>query len=87
MRRRRWSDRKAFSAMCVWRRASRRGHPMRRRSSELVDRALLELSPAFDRVYAREGRPSIPPEPTVASVAAGRRSTRCDRERQLMEQL
>jgi hypothetical protein len=29
---------------------------------ELVDRALLELSPAFDRLYAREGRPSIPPE-------------------------
>jgi hypothetical protein len=29
---------------------------------ELVDQALLELSPAFDRVHAREGRPSIPPE-------------------------
>jgi transposase len=36
-------------------------HPLRS-ISELVDRALLELSPAFDRVYAREGRPSIPPE-------------------------
>jgi hypothetical protein len=36
-------------------------HPLRS-IRELVDRALLELSPAFDRVYAREGRPSIPPE-------------------------
>jgi len=36
-------------------------HPLRS-IRELVDRALRELSPAFDRVYAREGRPSIPPE-------------------------
>jgi transposase len=36
-------------------------HPLRA-IRELVDRTLLELSPAFDRFYAREGRPSIPPE-------------------------
>ena len=29
---------------------------------KLVDEALLELSPAFSKLYAREGRPSIPPE-------------------------
>ena len=36
-------------------------HPLRRIRG-LVDTALLKLSPAFDRLCAREGRPSIPPE-------------------------
>ena len=36
-------------------------HPLRT-IRELVDTALLKLSPALVRLYAREGRPSIPPE-------------------------
>jgi len=28
----------------------------------LAERALAELSPTFDRMYAAGGRPSIPPE-------------------------
>ena len=36
-------------------------HPLRP-IRKLVDEALLELSPAFSKLYAREGRPSIPPE-------------------------
>jgi len=36
-------------------------HPLRA-IRELVDAALRELSRSFDRLYAREGRPSIPPE-------------------------
>ncbi|MEJ7735772.1 MAG: transposase, partial [Polyangiaceae bacterium] len=36
-------------------------HPLRV-VKRLVDRALAELSPVFDRMYATSGRPSIPPE-------------------------
>ena len=36
-------------------------HPLRM-SRQLVDAALAELSRAFAKVYARDGRPSIPPE-------------------------
>jgi len=36
-------------------------HPLRP-IRELVDEALRELSSAFSKLYAREGRPSIPPE-------------------------
>ena len=36
-------------------------HPLRP-IRELVDEALRSLSPAFNRLYARDGRPSIPPE-------------------------
>jgi transposase len=36
-------------------------HPLRP-IRKLVDEALLDLSPAFGKLYAREGRPSIPPE-------------------------
>lgn len=36
-------------------------HPIRRIKT-LVDRALQDLSPTFDRMYAPSGRPSIPPE-------------------------
>ena len=35
-------------------------HPLRA-IRELVDAALRDLSRAFDRLYAREGWPSIPP--------------------------
>ena len=44
-------------------------HPLRS-IRELVDPALLKLSPAFDRLYAREGRPIDPAGATVASAAA-----------------
>src|SRR5712692_11548479 len=36
-------------------------HPMRA-IKPIVDRALAELSPVFSRMYAKVGRPSIPPE-------------------------
>ena len=36
-------------------------HPLRM-SRQLVDAALAELSRAFAKLYARDGRPSIPPE-------------------------
>ena len=36
-------------------------HPLRT-IKRLADRALAELSPVFDRMYAAGGRPSIPPE-------------------------
>ena len=36
-------------------------HPLRA-IRDLVDEALRKLSPAFTRLYARERRPSIPPE-------------------------
>lgn len=36
-------------------------HPIRQ-IKPIVDRALRELSPLFERIYARIGRPSIPPE-------------------------
>jgi len=36
-------------------------HPLRT-MRKLVDRALAELSPRVTRLYARVGRPSIPPE-------------------------
>ena len=37
------------------------GHPLRTIKG-LADRALAQLSPEFDRMYAQIGRPSIPPE-------------------------
>ena len=36
-------------------------HPLRT-IKRLADRALAELSPVFDEMYATGGRPSIPPE-------------------------
>jgi transposase len=60
-------------------------HPLRL-IRELVDHALLELSPAFDRVYAREGRPSIPPERLLRALLLQAFYTERS-ERQLMEQL
>jgi transposase len=59
-------------------------HPLRA-TRELVDRALLELSPAFDQLYAREGRPSIPPERLLRALLQASYTVRS--ERQLMEQL
>ncbi len=61
------------------------GHPLRR-VRQLVRVVLQELSPSFGRLYAREGRPSVPPEQLLSAlllqVFYGIRS-----ERQLMEQL
>ena len=59
-------------------------HPLRT-IRELVDTALLKLSPAFDRLYAREGRPSFAGATVASAAAAGVYTVRS--ERQLMEQL
>jgi transposase len=60
-------------------------HPLRR-IRQLVRDVLKELSPSLGRLYAREGRPSIPPEQLLSAlllqVFYSIRS-----ERQLMEQL
>jgi transposase len=60
-------------------------HPLRK-IRELVREVLKELSPSLGNLYAREGRPSIPPEQLLSAlllqVFYGLRS-----ERQLMEQL
>lgn len=37
------------------------GHPIRK-IKPLVEAALVKLSPTFDRMYAEDGRPSVPPE-------------------------
>ena len=60
-------------------------HPLRPIRT-MVDTALKELSPVFQRLYSRIGRPSIPPERLIrASVLQMLYSIRS--ERQLMEQL
>lgn len=60
-------------------------HPLRR-IREFVDRALGELSPWFDRLYAKTGRPSIPPEQLLrALILQALYSLRS--ERQLMDQI
>jgi transposase len=60
-------------------------HPLRA-IRELVDAALRELSRSFDRLYAREGRPSIPPERLLRALLLQAFCT-VRSERQLMEQL
>jgi transposase len=60
-------------------------HPLRL-IRELVNEALKSLSPEFEKLYAREGRPSIPPERLLrASLLQLFYSIRS--ERQLMERL
>jgi transposase len=44
-----------------------REHPIRA-IRRIVDRALAELSPLFDEMYAPDGRPSIPPEHLLKSL-------------------
>jgi len=62
-----------------------RDHPLRP-IRVLVDEVLIELSPVFQRLYARTGRPSIPPERLIrALILMMLYSIRS--ERQLMEQL
>ncbi len=60
-------------------------HPLRA-IHEIVDAALRELSRSFDRLYAREGRPSIPPERLLRALLLQVFYT-VRSERQLMEQL
>ena len=62
-----------------------RDHPLRA-IRQLVDRALVELSPRFTRLYARVGRPSIPPEQLLRALLLQVLYT-VRSERQLMEQL
>jgi transposase len=60
-------------------------HPVRK-MRKLVDSALSNLDELFNEIYAREGRPSIPPERLIrASLLQVLYSIRS--ERQLMEQL
>jgi transposase len=42
-------------------------HPLRT-IRQMVDAVLVELSPAFDRLYARTGRPSVPPEKLLRAL-------------------
>ena len=60
-------------------------HPLRA-IRDLVDEALRALSPAFNRLYAAEGRPSIPPERLLRALLLQAFYT-VRSERQLMEQL
>src|ERR1700739_4164667 len=60
-------------------------HPLRQ-IRELIDAALQPLSRAFDKLYARDGRPSIPPERLLRALLLQAFYT-VRSERQLMEQL
>jgi transposase len=60
-------------------------HPLRP-IRELVDAALSELSRDFDKLYSRDGRPSIPPERLLRALLLQAFYT-VRSERQLMEQL
>jgi transposase len=60
-------------------------HPLRA-IREIVDAALAELSRAFAKLYARDGRPSIPPERLLRALLLQAFFT-IRSERQLMEQL
>ena len=53
---------------------------------ELVDEALGSLSPAFSKLYARDGRPSIPPERLLRALLLQAFYT-VRSERLLMQQL
>lgn len=61
------------------------GHPLRAIRT-LVDAVLSELSPAFETLYARVGRPSIPPEHLLRALLLQAFYT-VRSERLLMEQL
>jgi transposase len=52
-------------------------HPLRP-IRKLVEEALLEASPALSKLYAREGRPSSPPERLLRALLL-RRSMPCVR--------
>ena len=55
-------------------------HPIRS-IKPIVDRALLRLSPMFNRMYSKRGRPSIPPEHLLkASLLIALYSVRSERQ-------
>ena len=55
-------------------------HPIRR-IKPLADRVLQELSPTFNRMYAKGGRPSVPPEHLLkASLLIALYSVRSERQ-------
>lgn len=60
-------------------------HPLRV-IRDMVNRVLVELSPEFDRLYARTGRPSVPPERLLRALLLQVLYT-VRSERLLMEQL
>src|SRR6202795_2446237 len=60
-------------------------HPLRP-LRKMVDEALAEMSPRFTRLYAKRGRPSIPPEKLLRALLLQVFYT-IRSERQLMEQL
>src|ERR671927_720358 len=60
-------------------------HPLRA-IRRIADAALDSLSPQFDALYAKEGRPSIPPEKLLRALLLQAFYT-VRSERQLMEQL
>ena len=60
-------------------------HPLRR-VREMADQALRELSVWFDRLYAKSGRPSIPPEHLLRALILQALYT-IRSERQLMDQI
>ena len=53
----------------------------------LADRVLQELSPIFSRMYAKGGRPSVPPVHLLKAKLADRASTPVRSERQFCERL
>lgn len=73
-----------FSYVCLEARVPA-DHPLRPIRA-LVDEALQELCRAFSKLYAREGRPSIPPERLLRALLLQAFYT-IRSERQLMEQL
>ena len=60
-------------------------HPLRA-IRQMIDTVLVELSPEFDRLYARMGRPSVPPEKLLRALLLQVLYT-VRSERLLMEQL
>ncbi len=52
-------------------------HPLRA-MRRLVDPMLAELSPRFDAIYSRDGRPSIPPEYLLRASGPTRAALDCD---------
>src|ERR1700732_3151324 len=62
-----------------------KSHPLRR-IREMVDAALVELSPEFEALYSKVGRPSIPPEKLLRALLLQVLYT-VRSERMLMEQL
>ena len=62
-----------------------KSHPLRR-IREIVDTALAELSPEFEALYSKVGRPSIPPEKLLRALLLQILFT-VRSERMLMEQL